>query len=75
MSVMLTLISTRPIFCSSGSSEVLDVFAGTCSRSRLMSSIRIEAIDLAQLAEDDVLGLLLDLPRCSGPAGGWRRSA
>ena len=43
MSVMLTLISTRPIFCSSGSSDVW-MLCRNFSRSRLMSSIRIEAI-------------------------------
>ncbi len=43
MSVMLTLISTRPIFFSSGSSEVW-MFCRNCSRWRLMSSMRIEAI-------------------------------
>ena len=40
---MFTLISTRPIFRSSGSSE-LWMFSRNSSRSRLMSSIGIEAI-------------------------------
>ena len=43
MSVMLTLISTRPIFRSSGSSEFCTA-SRNLSRSRLMSSICIEAI-------------------------------
>ncbi len=43
MSVMLTLISTRPIFFSSGSSDFW-MLCRNLSRSRLMSSIRIEAI-------------------------------
>ena len=43
MSVMLTLISTRPIFFNSGSSDFW-MLSRNLSRSRLMSSIRIEAM-------------------------------
>jgi hypothetical protein len=43
MSVMLTLISTRPIFSSSGSSECW-MFLRNTSRSLLIASIVIEAI-------------------------------
>src|SRR2546430_2153466 len=43
MSVMLTLMSTRPILASSGSSEVW-MLCRNFSRSRLMSSMPIEAM-------------------------------
>ena len=43
MSVMLTLISTRPTLRSSGSSEFW-MLCRNCSRSRLISSMRIEAM-------------------------------
>ena len=43
MSVMFTLISTRPIFFSSGSSDFW-MLSRNLSRSRLMSSIRIDAM-------------------------------
>ncbi len=43
MSVMLTLMRTRPIFTSSGSSDFW-MLARNWSRLRLMSSIRIAAI-------------------------------
>ena len=60
MSVMLTLISTRPIFFSSGSSDVW-MLCRNLSRSRLMSSIRIEAITCRSWPKMMSLGLLLDL--------------
>ena len=74
MSVMLTLISTRPIFFSSGSSDVWML-------SQELVAVAVDVLDphrgdhLAELAEDDVAGLLLDLLGARGRAGGWPRSA
>ncbi len=59
MSVMLTLISTRPIFFSSGSSDALNVLQERVA-------VAVDVLDphrgdhLPQLAEDHFLGLLVE---------------
>ena len=67
MSVMLTLISTRPIFLQLRLERVLDVL-------QELVAVAVDVLDLhrgdhlAQLAEDDVLGLLADLAAVVRPS-------